>query len=194
MGSNRTPDSIIRKAMSGDTQAFRAIVEDHQDFVFSVAFHFVNDTRDAEDLAQETFLRLWKNMARYKTDIKLTTWLYKIITNVCLDYLKSREHKRHSMEQGLEKSEHLSAAMQADELVIQDELLSLVVRAADTLTPKQKAVFVLRDLEGLDVSEVVAVLQMPAGNIKSNLCHARKKIGDIIRNYYGQVKNRNHEM
>lgn len=194
MGGNRTPDPIIQKAMSGDTQAFRVIVEDHQDFVFSVAFHFVNNTRDAEDLAQETFLRLWKNMGRYKTDVKLTTWLYRIVTNVCLDYLKSRRHKCNAMEQRLEKGANLSTSLNADQPVIEDELRNLLIRAAETLTPKQKAVFILRDLEGLDVSEVAGVLQMSAGNIKSNLFHARKKIGDIIRKYYSQVKSRNHEM
>src|SRR5690606_19333586 len=103
MGRNLTPDSIIRKAMSGDTQAFRAIVEDHQDFVFSVAHRFVNNARDAEDLTQETFLRLWKNLSRYKSEIKLTTWLYKIVTNVCLDYLKSKQYRHNAMEEGLDK-------------------------------------------------------------------------------------------
>ena len=180
--------------MRGDTQAFRTIIEDHQDFVFAVAFRFVNDTRDAEELAQETFLRLWKNMGRYRKDIKLTTWLYKIVTNVCLDHLKSKQYRHNAMERAFEKDYHADTSQNADQPVIENELRGLLIKASETLTPKQKAVFILRDLEGLDVPEVAGVLQMSAGNIKSNLFHARKKIGGIIKKYYSQVKNDSHEM
>lgn len=189
MGANRTPDTVIRKAMAGDANAFRIIVEDHQDFVFAVAHRFVNNTRDAEDLAQETFLRLWKSISRYKAEIKLTTWLYKIVTNICLDYLKSKQRKQDTRHLALESGEEIRAPQSADQAVIDEELKTLLIKAAETLTPKQKAVFILRDLEGLDVPEVAGILQMPAGNIKSNLFHARTKMSQIISHYYSQVKS-----
>ena len=187
MGLNRLSEAIIEKAKHGDVHAFRIIVEEHQNFVYSVAFRFVNSTRDAEDIAQETFLRLWKHMSRYDSGVRLTTWLYKIVTNVSLDHLKSTQHRRSSMEVDLKPTEQMIAALNADQPLIDEELRRAVAAAAESLTPKQKAVFVLRDLEGLAVSEVSAVLRMSAGSIKSNLCLARKRIAEVLTKYYSHV-------
>ncbi len=172
MLSSTTPD-IIKQAKAGSTKAFEIIVEDHQAFAFRVAFRFVGRIMETEDIVQESFISLWKNFDRYRAEVKLTTWLYRIIVNKCLDYLKSASVKQNKNRVDMELA-HTKADYTTPEIELQNkELMKVVHEATELLTPKQRAVFVLRDLEGLDVSEVCSILSISAGNLKSNLYYAR---------------------
>jgi RNA polymerase sigma-70 factor, ECF subfamily len=92
--SDRSDQEIVEDARRGNAFAFRHLVEKHQAFVYRLAYRFVGTVGDAEDITQESFIRLWKNLNRYRADVKLTTWLYKIVTNLCMDYLKSSHNRR----------------------------------------------------------------------------------------------------
>ena len=178
---------LVEKAVAGDTQAFRALVEKHQSFVYTVAYRILASVADAEDITQETFIRLWKNLKRYRPEIKITTWLYRIVTNLCLDFLKST-HGKHSRR--MDKVEHharVASGGSSDQPVLEEELRMAVEKIANELTPKQKAVFVLRDVEDLSTQEICEVLSMSSGNVKSNLYYARKRIGELLSAFY-QIK------
>jgi RNA polymerase sigma-70 factor, ECF subfamily len=177
---------VISKAMAGDAQAFRLLVENHQRFAYSLAFKFLGNRGDAEDATQEAFIRLWKHIAVYRREIKLTTWLYKIVTNVCLDQLKSAYRKRSKNFEAVDES--IEDRTGSDGEMITRELQQAILEMAQTLTPKQKAVFVLRDLEDLSVDEVSSVLNMASWNIKSNLYQARVKMAGLLREYYREKK------
>lgn len=178
------PPELIQQAMRGSQQAFRVIVETHQRLVYSVAFRFVHDVQEAEDITQEVFVRLWKNLHTYRQEVKLTTWLYKIVTNRCLDFLKSR-HGRHRKNQvDVDRSHFVHDNSTPEKEFQQQELSRIMYAAAGELTPKQKAVFILRDLEGLSPEEVSETLSMSAGNVKSNLFHARQKMTGKLKAYY----------
>jgi RNA polymerase sigma-70 factor (ECF subfamily) len=178
-----TPE-LIQEAVRGSQQAFRAIVETYQGFVYAVAFRFVNDSQDAEDLTQEVFVRLWKNLHTYKQEMKLTTWLYKIVTNRCLDFLKSRYGRERKNKVDIDRSNFVSDYSTPEKEFQQQELARIIQTAADELTPKQKAVFILRDLEGLSPEEVSESLSMSPGNVKSNLFYARKRMTEKLKGYY----------
>lgn len=178
-----TPE-LIQKAVRGSQQAFRAIVEANQGFVYAVAFRFVNDSQDAEDITQEVFVRLWKNLHAYKQEVKLTTWLYKIVTNRCLDFLKSRHGRQRKNKVDVEKQHELTTHSTPEKEFQQQELTLIIYAAAEELTPKQKAVFILRDLEGLTQEEVSEALSMSTGNVKSNLFYARQKMTEKLKAYY----------
>lgn len=178
-----TPE-LIQEAARGSQQAFRAIVEVNQGFVYAVAFRFVNDSQDAEDITQEVFVRLWKKLHTYKPEVKLTTWLYKIVTNRCLDFLKSKHGSQRKNAVDVDKQLHLAVHSTPERAYQQQELLKIIHAAADELTPRQKAVFILRDLEGLSSAEVCEALSMSSGNVKSNLFHARQKITGKLKTIY----------
>jgi RNA polymerase sigma-70 factor (ECF subfamily) len=172
MHSPTTPD-IINEAKAGSTRAFEIIVDDHQAFAFRVAFRFVGRIIEAEDIVQDSFISLWKNFDRYRVEVKLTTWLYRIIVNKCLDYLKSASVKQNKNRVDIELA-HTKTDYTTPEIELQNkELMKAVHEATELLTPKQRAVFVLRDLEGLDVSEVCSILSISPENLKSNLYYAR---------------------
>jgi RNA polymerase sigma-70 factor, ECF subfamily len=184
--ASQSEAEIISKAIAGDAQAFRSLVEKHQGFAYSLAFRFLANRTDAEDATQEAFVRLWKNMAGYRREIKLTTWLYKIVTNICLDHLKSPKNKRSR--QLINVDESIADKIGTDGQLINQELQEAIIEMAQTLTPKQKAVFILRDLEGLTVDEVGSALNMASWNIKSNLYHARVKMAQLLGEYYKEKK------
>ena len=175
---------IIAKAITGDGPAFRQLVERHQGFVYRLACRFVGTVGDAEDITQEAFIRLWKNLHRYKPEIKVTTWLYKIVTNLCLDFLKSRDNRSSKRMTDIYEHSGIPSNSTTDQPILTEELLLAVERLTAELGPKQKAVFILRDLEEVEVGEIAQILSMDAGQVKSNLYYARRKIGDLINVYY----------
>jgi RNA polymerase sigma-70 factor, ECF subfamily len=179
-----TAPDVIEKAMAGSTDAFRTIVEDHQSFAYAVAFRFVGNEDDAEDLVQEMFIKLWKNLKSYRHEIKLSTWLYRILVNLCLDFLKSGATKRKRSNVNIDSVHFVADNSNPENEFQQRELMQAIQNAAEELTPKQRAVFILRDLENLSVLEVMEILSMPAGNVKSNLFCARKKMGEKLKSFY----------
>lgn len=178
-----TPE-LIQEAVRGSQQAFRAIVEANQGFVYAVAYRFVNDSQEAEDITQEVFVRLWKNLHTYKQEVKLTTWLYKIVTNRSLDFLKSRHGRQRKNKVDIANTHFVQDCSTPEKEFQRQELSGIIHAAAEELTPKQKAVFILRDLEGLSPEEVGEALSMSAGNVKSNLFYARKKVTEKLKVYY----------
>ena len=182
---------IIVKARAGDGPAFRQLVERHQGFVYRLAYRFVGTVGDAEDITQEAFIRLWKNLHRYKPEIKVTTWLYKIVTNLCLDFLKSRDNRSNKRMTDVNAYSGLTSDLSADQQVLSEEFHLAVEKITKELSPKQKAVFVLRDLEEVEMGEIAQILSMDAGQVKSNLYYARRKIGDLIDVYYQTRKAEN---
>lgn len=175
---------VLHDAMKGNTTAFRTVVEAHQAFAYAVAFRFVRDEEDAEDIVQEAFVRLWKNLRNYRQEVKLTTWLYRIIANLCLDFIKSRRGKEKRNKEELTKGYAAADRTTPEKEYERSELMQAILTTADELTPKQKAVFILRDLEGLPVEEVTEILSMSAGNVKSNLFHARQKMAEKLKAFY----------
>jgi RNA polymerase sigma-70 factor, ECF subfamily len=179
---------VIQKAVAGDKFAFRTLVEKHQGFVHSLSRRFLNDRNDADDITQEVFIRLWKHLPRYRPEVKLTTWLYKITTNLCLDVLKSARWKRSRNSRTVDDQAWIADPLTSDQELLGDELKAVILAMSNGLTPKQKAVLLLRDVEGLEVHEVCEVLSMSAGNLKSNLYYARLKMSELITRYYKESK------
>lgn len=184
--------AIIKEALSGNASAFKVIVEEYQTFAYAVAFRFVGNADDAEDLVQEGFIKLWKNLSKYRQDVKLSTWFYRILVNLCLDFLKSSHGRQRKRFTEINTANTVAGKETPESVYNNYELMKIIQTCAEELTPKQHAVFVLRDLEGLDVEEVEKILSMTSTNIKSNLFHARQKVSEKLRVIY-QTKN-NHLM
>ena len=181
---------LIELAKSGDHQAFRKVVEAHQGFAYAVAFRFVGNRNEAEDITQEAFIKLWKNIGKYRSEIKLTTWLYKIIMNLCFDYLKSAQRKKSLKNINIDLSPPIYDEVNSEKQKDDFEMLGVIVQLAKQLTPKQQSVFILRDLEVLSVEEVSEITGMEHGQIKSNLYYARLKIREGLTEYYRETKSK----
>lgn len=173
---------LIVLCRQNDAGAFRKLVESHQPMVYSLAFRMLCNEEDARDIVQETFIKVWKYLPRYNTELKFTTWLYAISTNLCYDKLKAAKRKPVTRPFDLESLNRFTANENPEQTFVNKELADLISLLTGELTPKQKMVFTLRDLEGLEIEEIESITKLSAGKIKSNLYLARQYIRKRLDN------------
>ena len=170
-------DIMIRNAKQGDTEAFRVLVEMHQNYAFQLAYRFLRCEADARDAVQDAFIRVWKHLPRFNQRRKFTTWLYRIVVNIALDHI--RKKKRRS-----EVLSNQVAEIQGDNdpeaACIQQETIECIQKAVEKLPKKQRQVFILRDLQELSIQETAQVLHCTEQAVKSHLYYARKKIRETL--------------
>jgi len=170
-------NKYIDLCRQGNTDAFRYIVSEYQQLIYTLAFRMLCNEADAEDITQETFIKVWQNMGRYKQQYKFSTWIYKIASNTCYDKLRSERVKNVN----LDDYDAFSDTNQ-EEVVHNKELKKLILKLTNGLSPKQKLVFTLSDIEDLEVKEIQLITGLTAAKIKSNLYLARKYIKSKINN------------
>ena len=176
------PESeLITKAMAGDRQAFSQLVASNQGYLYAIAYRYLSNEDEAEDAVQETFVKLWKNFSKYREEVKLTTWLYRILVNHCLDIKKSSVSRFQNHRMSIEKAANFSTGSTPHLEMEKKEIACLLQQAVDELRGKQKMVFVLRDMEGLEVGEVCNLMELSEEQMKSNLYHARQKVQDWMK-------------
>jgi RNA polymerase sigma-70 factor, ECF subfamily len=174
---------LVTLSRQNDAMAFRKLVEAHQSMVFALAFRILCNEDDARDIVQETFIKVWKHLDQYNTKMKFSTWIYSIATNLCLDQLKSA--KRRLFDPLITKStlENFISVENNEQSLINSELADIISGLTNELSPKQKMVFTLRDLEGLEIEEIIEITCLSAEKIKSNLYLARQYIRKKLENF-----------
>lgn len=175
---------IIRKCQAGDLDAFRILVENYQDFAYNLAFKILANEEDAKDIVQETFIRIWKNIKKYDSKNKFTTWLYKIVVNLCLDNLKMKKRRniQYANAENNEQPYNIGSGEDVEQIIIQKEMIELIASLTEKLTPKQRVVFVLFFLQEKSIEEIKSITSMSKGNVKSNVYYARKNMQLLLEN------------
>jgi RNA polymerase sigma-70 factor (ECF subfamily) len=160
-----------------DIHAFTRLVELTQSYAYRLAFRLLRSEDDADDVTQEAFIRVWQNLGTFNYHKSFTTWLYKIVTHLCLDHLKSRSRRNKLFKSPSQCEEEASPGSHCPEADYDNrDLASHIESLVHHLPLKQQAVFILRDLQDLDIKEVSSILGMSAGAVKSNLYYARQAI------------------
>ena len=174
----QTVKLLISHSIHGDTASFRKLVEFHQPFVYSTAFRLLNNGYEAEEIVQEAFIRVWKHLKDFKMEMRFTTWLYKIVVNLCYDRMKAKKAQYNRIHYDMESSVILNqpSSENIETSVINHDLAQIIRFLTCELTPRQKLVFTLTELEDLSVEEITVVTGMSPGKIKSNLYCARQTI------------------
>lgn len=175
---------LIERSIQGDTAAFAELVAAYQLLVFRLSFRLLCDEDEAKDMVQETFVKVWLSLDKYQPKYSFSTWIYKIASNVCYDRLRNLRSSPSGYPSDVDCSElNLASGEDVESALTNDQLKDLILRFTHELTPKQKLVFTLCDVEGLAVSEVETITNLSAEKIKSNLFLARKN----IRNKMNQI-------
>lgn len=158
---------LVQASQDGDLDAFEALVRRHHAAVYRVALRMLGSETDAQDAVQETFVRAWRGLGRFRGDSVLSTWLYRIVTRRCLDMIASR---RPSTE--LQETER-DAGVDVPASVEHRERLWAVTRAIARLPVEQRTALVLREFEGLSYEQVAEVLNTSVPAIKGRIHRAR---------------------
>ncbi|MBI5729788.1 MAG: RNA polymerase sigma factor [Ignavibacteriales bacterium] len=180
-------NELILKANKGDTKAFEVIVRNYHKFGYAVAFKILYNEEDAKDVVQECFIRIWKHLNEYDKKIKFTTWMYKIVVNLCFDKLRSQKRKRNIFKNFDEESViNAPGGIDLEKELTNKELAAIIKHFASGLSEKQKTVFILRDMEDLSIEEVSEIMNISSGSVKTNLFYARQSIRKKIIKWENQ--------
>jgi RNA polymerase sigma-70 factor (ECF subfamily) len=172
--------SVVTRAKAGDSAAFEQLIDCYQRKVLSTAWRMMGNREDAYDASQEVFLRVHKYLAGFRSDQDFAGWLYRIIVNVCRDHLRKRGRPDQFASFESEREAGALEALSSDEDVeanaIKSQQRALLAEALDTLSTKERAAVVLRDLEGLSTEEVARVLGSSQTTVRTQISSARAKI------------------
>jgi RNA polymerase sigma-70 factor (ECF subfamily) len=183
-------EDVITRSQCRDLAAFEQLVRKYQPYAFSLAMKFLCDEAEASDVVQDSFLRVWKNIDRYDPKQRFTTWLYKIVINLCVDRFRVLKRSR-SIFLSRDRDpvmEDLPDERDWETMRSHEQLADVIRTLSGRLSPKQRMVFTLRDLQDLTVEEVVEITGLSTGSVKTNLHYARKSIRDVLVRHYGVVR------
>jgi RNA polymerase sigma-70 factor (ECF subfamily) len=175
---------IIERCKSGDLHAFRNLVEKVSPITFSVVFRILGNEEEAKDVVQETMVTIWKSIVKIESAERFMSWQYRIAVNKCYDLLRKR--KRNPEFRADEKTWAIISNKiyeNPPSELENEQTAQLINFMTDKLSPKQKAVFVLSDLEDMSSEEVSNITGMSKTNVKANLHYARKRIGEMIEKH-----------
>jgi len=183
MKENSNCTALVEKICQGDMSAFRKLVEDYKKKIFYIAFDFLRDHHEAEDISQEVFIKIFRSIDKFKRDAKMSTWIYQITVNTCIDAIR-RKKAKPTMQINEEKSSDylaadsiLSAKISSPESSADASLLQIKIQEAlNKISDKERAVFVMRHYNDLSINEIADVMKISSGTVKSFLFRGLQKL------------------
>lgn len=178
---------LIRLFLDNDRAAFDKLVAKYKNMIFTVCFRILGDFEEAEDSAQETFIKVFKNLTKFRFDAAFSTWLYRIAVNTCKNKLKSLrfrfKKKTVDIEDVKEFVKDKKIASDVDRRAELNELDHIVRKTLDILPDDQRIVIVLRDIEGRSYEEISGITGFKEGTVKSKLSRARSRIRKTLEGH-----------
>ena len=187
VGAARVDDTLlIRGAQLGDATAFEELVRQYDRAVLRLAVHLTGSQEDGQDIYQEAFLRAYINIGSFRFECSFYTWIYRIVTNLCLDHLRKRSSRYRDLtttissdgeeEQILDRIPDQRAGASPERNMASRELRVCIVRAMQRLSPRERVVFELKHYHGLRLRTVAGILNTSEGTIKNTLFRATHKL------------------
>ncbi|HEY5950623.1 MAG TPA: sigma-70 family RNA polymerase sigma factor [Kofleriaceae bacterium] len=187
--------SLLRRLRDRDERAFRELVEGHRDRVYNITFRMLGNRAEAEDVAQEVFISVFKTIESFREESKFSTWLYRIAVNQCKNRIKylARRHDRDRDEldestQGNGVNGSIGGPMPSspDKALASAQMEKLMQEAIANLEEDQRIVVVLRDVEDLSIEEICEITGLPDGTVKSRLHRARLVLRKRLQRHVGE--------
>ena len=174
--------AIVRKVLGGDANAFETLVLEYEKNVYNIALRMTGNSEDAADMTQEAFIKAYNSLQSFRGDSKFSVWLYRIVSNVCLDFLRSK-NRRPTVSLSVEDDDGEDAQLdvadesQSPELPLDRKLTrDSVRRGLDSLPPDYRQILLLREIQGLSYDEIAQALSLEVGTVKSRIFRARKRL------------------
>lgn len=177
--NQKQTDQHIARCLGGEVKAFEYIVLSYQQLVYTLAFRMLCDSQQAQDVTQDVFVKVWTSLDRYDKRYQFSTWIYRITCNTCYDRMRNDRYKTGPAITDI----HISQDPTIEESIDNRRLRELIMAATEGLSPKQKMVFILSDVEEMDVDEICSITDMTPSKVKSNLYLARKYIKSKVQGH-----------
>src|SRR5438445_13472494 len=187
---------LVKRCQAGDTGAFDELVTRYRTRVFSMIYNMVHNEQDAWDLAQDSFLKAWKSIKRFRGRSSFYTWIYRIVMNVTIDWLRKKHVKGVGAEFDdaiqLRQVEPASKTVPKTEalpyeIMERDEIRARIDKAIAQLSTEHRAVILMKEIEEMQYHEIAEALGCSIGTVMSRLFYARKKLQNLLRDVYENV-------
>ena len=178
--------AVVRRARSGDAEAFRQLVESHSRMTFRVAYRMTRNEQDADDVVQETFLRAYRQLRHFEERANFGTWLHRITINCSLDLIRARGRADSAYGGDIESAEMDGTARsepQQYRLLMSADLQKQVAAAMERLSSNERTAFVLRHFEGMPVEEIGKILGIQVNAAKHTIFRAVRKLRESLEPY-----------
>ena len=187
-----TEQDYIAALIQGKSSAFNQLLEDYQQKVFSTCISFVPNKEDAEDIAQEVFLEVFKSISKFKGNSKLSTWIYKIATNKCLEFIRKKNTKKRfafmqvikGNEIPIDKTSYFTEFNHPGIQLENKEKSELLFRMINTLPESQKVIFTLAKIDGKSYQEIVEITGKSLSSVESIMFRAKKTLKEKLTKFY----------
>jgi RNA polymerase sigma-70 factor (ECF subfamily) len=187
---------LVTRSQAGDTEAFDELVTRYRTRVFGMIYNMVHSEQDAWDLAQDSFLKAWKSIKRFRGRSSFYTWIYRIVMNVTIDWLRKKQVKGGGSEfddaiqlkevEPASKTVPKSEAL-PHETIERSEIRARIDQAIAQLSPEQRAVILMKEIEEMQYHEIAEALGCSIGTVMSRLFYARKKLQNFLRDVYENI-------
>ncbi len=174
---------ILERFKNGDTSAFKEIVIAYQDNIYELCFRMLGDRDNAQDAAQETFLKAYQGIGRFEPDASIYTWLYRIGVNTCIDYKRRSALEsffRRPFSSGDAIEQEPSDAPSPERLAESKQAAAALQKALGKLSHKLRAVIVMKEIEELSYEDIAKVLDISLGTVKSRISRAREELKRLV--------------
>ena len=178
---------LVALAQKGDQDAFARLVEANQGKIYTLTLRMTGNPDDGAELAQEAFLRAWRGLPGFQAESSFSTWLYRLASNVCIDFLRKQKRRRGLDGVSLDEEQGTAAALQVPDSRFTPEgelerkqLRQAVQRGLEELSQEHRQALILRELEGLSYGEIARVLGVEEGTVKSRIARARLALRKIL--------------
>jgi RNA polymerase sigma factor, sigma-70 family len=174
---------LVEAIRNGDADAFEILVRRKTTKVYSLCYRVIGNVEDAKDVAQLVFIKLWENIDKYDPQYAFDTWLYRMVTNVGIDFLRNRQSHEAAVNSNLRLVKTVSDPDQG--LSVQKkEVEQVFSEISSSLSPKQKAIFVMREMEDLPSAEISRILGCRESTVRNHLFNARKTMQQQLQQKY----------
>jgi RNA polymerase sigma-70 factor, ECF subfamily len=187
---------LVKQCQTGNTEAFDQLVTRYRTRVFAMIYNMVHNEQDAWDLAQDSFVKAWKSIRRFRGRSSFYTWIYRIVMNVTIDWLRKKQVKGAGAEFNdaiqLKEIEPASRTLpKADPLpherMEQSEIRARINNAIAQLSPEHRAVILMKEIEEMQYHEIAEALGCSIGTVMSRLFYARKKLQNLLKDVYENI-------
>ena len=193
MSTGQNDTEIIGKVLSGDQQAYAGLVSRYQNYVFTLALRFTKNREDAEEVSQDIFIKAYRSLADFRGASKFSTWLYTIVNNTCITFLRKKKLETHSLdnEKVFEVADSQDSGLRAN-LVEQKSRVAMVNRAITMLGPDDAEIITLFYKGEQSLDEIAQILGLETNTAKVRLHRARTRLKEKMETYFAEeVKDLN---